>query len=1269
MSSWDIRWCEQLCLAVFAEVSVKRIHQVRTFILMGTLCAALFTTSRTAAQAVYGAITGRVQDPTGAAVPGATVTVIDVEKGSVATYTSNASGEFSAEQLIPDHYNVKVTATGFKSFEQTGLQVFADTAPTVNATLVVGSTGETVQVSADTVPQLKTDKTDVAQIFSAQEIEELPIPDHNFTNLQLLLPGATQLGWSHAASEDPQGSKQIQIDGQAFGGVNYTLDGTDNQDAILGIIVINPNSDSMSETKIATQNYDAEFGKAVASVETVQTKSGSNSFHGTAFDNRESNANLAREPFSQPAGNAFPGGLKSQFGGSLGGFLWKSKAFFFTDYQGVRQKVGTSAKMTVPTQNLINSCLGTVTPEVNGVPTPGCDFSEYIAAGPGHVLYNNTGGTVNGVANGSPWPGNVIPASLISPTSMNLFKLLQPYAPNINQASLTDNYAQNGKGIFNSDQWDVRLDYQVNDKAHVFGRFSRFTDVLSGGTLFGAAGGAGFGIGGYGGTSRGANDSFAGGVDYAVNSHLLAELRLGYFRYDILTSKYDQTASNLPVQGENVNGTGANSGLTVAQQFGAPDFNVADIAISGNAGPNNSQADGAQYGAGLNVDRCNCPLTEREDQFQIVNNWTKVLGTHEIKFGVDIRYARNLRVPSDNDRSGINNFGSGPTSNGSAGTGLGFASYVLGDVTAFNRFVSTSTNAKEFQPRDFFFVQDTWRVTPKLTANLGLRYEFYAPERVNGAGNGALFNLATGYLSVAGDGGVPLNMGVSAPKFPLNPRLGVAYSYDQKTVIRAGYGRSFDLGVFGSTFGHVVTQNLPVLANQSINAPGSYATYAFQLDAPASAQGGQATGLSNYTPVSPDANGHISIQQNVPGTTQTVGQFVSVRARPFTERLPTLDAWNVSLQRSLTPTLSVTVAYVGNKGTHTLSDGDSNTTNPNEAAISLPANYSSIINGGQGIALHYDGIAADTAAITTYCGTPGNCVNGVPISGTFQGATTSTNLLRRYNGGTLPACSGACGVTQDISYYGDDQDTHYNALQISVAKTMTHGLSINGNYAYQRARSTGNSFATWNKPAVIGNDSFVRRNAFTAWGLYKLPFGRKGDFLKNAGTVVDEIVGGWEFSPTFVWQSGLPFTLGYSNCGSELPSDAPCYVNGDPGKLGTGQTGLPGANTNFPRFFKQQALGGSFTDPGLDTIGNSGRNSVFGPHLFNSDMSLMKNFNVLERAELQFRMDAFNAFNHVNWGTPNGTIDSTNAGQITSGPFPNGSVNPRQLQFTARVQF
>jgi hypothetical protein len=475
-------------------------------------------------QSVYGSIYGTVTDATGAAIPGANVTVTDVAKGTAFTVQSNSTGEFTVEHLIPDIYDVKVDASGFKGYSQKGIQIFADTAVKITAALSPGGSEVTVEVNADAVPLLKTDRADVSTVFGGREIQDLPIPGRNFTGLQLLLPGAQELGWSHAASENPQGSKQIMVDGQAFAGTAFELDGTDNQDPILGIIVVNPNLDSLSESKIATQNYDAEFGKAVSSVVTAQTKSGSNKFHGSAFDYRQSGANLAKDPFTQGPGRApVPGQLKNQFGGSIGGPILKDKVFFFTDYQGLRQKVGTASVQTVPSSLLVETCLGK---QVSSSLIPGCDFSEYknnvTPAGTG-IIYQT---------NGQPYPSNVIPASQVSTQAKNFLALLEQYKPNTPGSfnGLKNNYAGSGTGGLNSDQWDVRGDYQMNDKIHVFGRFSRFTDILSGNTIFGAAGGSGFGLGGYGGTSKGANDSAAAGADIAINAKLVTDVRLGYFR-------------------------------------------------------------------------------------------------------------------------------------------------------------------------------------------------------------------------------------------------------------------------------------------------------------------------------------------------------------------------------------------------------------------------------------------------------------------------------------------------------------------------------------------------------------------------------------------------------------------------------------------------------------------------------------------------------------------------------------------------------------------
>ncbi len=1207
------------------------------------------------AQAVFGSITGTVQDASGAVVPNAKITVTDTAKGIAVTATSNESGEYTVQRLIPDPYSVKVEAQGFESFEQKGIVVNVDTASKVDANLQIGSAAQVVEVKSDSVPALKTDQADVSTSLSSKEIVDLPVAGRNVTGLQLLQPGAQQLGFSHAASENPQGSLQIQVDGQAFGGTAFELDGTDNQDPILGIIVINPNPDSLQDQKITTQNFNAEFGKAVASVVTEQTKSGSNNVHGSAFWYRESAAQLARDPFQQGPSqlvlSPFPEALRSQFGGSVGGPILKDKAFFFGDYQGLRQKLGTNNLQTVPSAQVISTCLGQ-TVGASGI--PGCDFSQYNAAALG-----TNARTIYDPQNGSqPFPGNVIPLARVSPQAQSLFRLLQPYQPNTNTDSaypgLRNNYAASGTGLLNSDQWDERVDYQAKQNLHFFERFSRFTDILTGSTIFGAAGGAGFGLGGYGGTSQGANDSLAAGFDLALNATLATDFRVGYYRYDIGTQKYDQN-----VQFANQLGIpGLNTGSFITS--GSPAIELSEVGQSGNSQSLPGAAQGPQYGTGLNVTRCNCPLTEREDQYQIVNNWTKTLGNHEVRFGADLRYARNLRVPSDQDRTGVLQFYPGPTSNPAIDTtvdtnanqgGLGFATFALGDVSNFNRYVSTSTNAKEFQKRTFFFAQDTWHASPKLTVNYGVRYEFYFPETINNAGQGGILDLTTGYIRVAGVGTVGSNLNYGKAQYAFNPRAGIAYQLDSKTVVRAGYGRSFDIGVFGSVFGHTATQNLPILANQQITLPGNQTTFAFNL----------ANG--------PTPNQTVAVPAN--GLLPNPGYAVSTSSRPDPLRLPTLDAWNLSVQQSVTPTLSVTLAYVGNKGTHTLSAGDGNSTNPNEPGIFLPAQYS-ISNQ----ALHYDSSVASTVRSPLQ-----NNVAGIAANG----GTNNQLYLQRYYAGRLPACSdpayatpagfapGQCGWSNGIGYRGDDQDTHYNALQISIAKQFTHGFSINTNYAWQKAYNYLSSYATFDKSIVKGLDEETRQQSVVLYGIGQLPFGHNKQFFPNVGGTVNQIIGGWQFSPIITWQGGLPFTLSVNSCSGSIPSSAPCYVNGPVRSLNRTLRGYPGGPSGVT-FYQAQTLGGAFTAAPLDTVGNSGRNSVFGPNFFNGDLSLQKNFPIKEKLTAQFRWDAYNGFNHINYGLPNGTSGQVSSsiqqnGAITAGPYPNGSTNPRQQQFSVRLDF
>jgi hypothetical protein len=610
---------------------------------------------------------------------------------------------------------------------------------------------------------------------------------------------------------------------------------------------------------------------------------------------------------------------------------------------------------------------------------------------------------------------------------------------------------------------------------------------------------------------------------------------------------------------------------------------------------------------------------------------------------------------------------------------LGEVSYVPNtgaETSTFGRYVGNTTeaNAKEFQKRTFFYAQDTWRATRKLTFNLGLRWELYFPESVNAAGNGALLNLNDGYLHVAGIGNIPSDMGWTIDKRKqFAPRVGVSYQLNPKTVIRAGYGRSFDMGVFGSIFGHTVTQNLPVLANQSVSAATNYET-AFTLS-----QGPP----PNIFPTVPAS-----------GLLPNPGALVTSKVRQSPLTFPTIDAWNGSVQRALTSTLALTVALVGNKGTHTLGDGDSRNTNPNEAAINLPASYSY-----NGQALHYD------PTVTAAAG-------AAPIN-TATGATSSTNLLQRYYGLSLPACRdanytspgsgysnitlppGACGWTQSIFYQGDNQNTEYDALQVTLAQTLSKGLAYNVNYNYAGAWDENTTYWTWSKSAAHERDSNVRNQQVVLYGSYDLPFGRNRQFVSGANRATDLLIGGFQLSDVLNWSGGLPFSVTYNEATANVPSSAPNYPSAAAGvHMKTNLTGFTagGAGTGTRTYYSQQipcahtgctpgangsltnptdvAAGtGVFVNPGLDNIGSVGWNTYRGPHFFTSDMAVTKAFTIRENVVAKFRMDAFNVFNHINPGNPGGGIESVGAITSEANGCVGSTCGPRQLEFSLRVQF
>ena len=1247
-----------------------RNHVRLGWILVGCLAFLLCTTTASG-QAVFGSIIGTVTDPQGNAVAGAKVTVTSTTKNTSFDATTNESGNYTVTHLIPDTYKVKVEAPGFKTYEVASVTVSADTAARVDPQLQVGAVTQSVEVTAE-VPQLKTDRADVAVEFDARAVEELPIFNRNFTSFELLSPGSQKLGWAHAATENPQQGQQIMVNGQHFSGTAFELDGTDNQDPILGIIVINPNLDAIQESKFTVQNFDAEFGKAVAGLVTVQTKSGTNDFHGSAFWDRYTDATEARDPFTNATRNAITGrflpALKyNQFGGTIGGPVVKNKLFFFGDYQGTRSTFGITQQVTIPVASAVSSCVA-----ASGNASMFCDLSAYQpligngkAGDPSNYIYDPASssdpkglgraafcGAAGLVVN--PTPSNcatpfLIPGNRLSPQAVSILKAF----PSPTNTKLQNNFIGIGSGPFTTNAFDTREDYNISNTLQVFGRFSLARFTLSGKGALGALGGPGFGGGttapGLNGSSVVHNYSLATGVTKLFNPTLIADFRFGYFKYNPHAIKSDQTATpmttlyNVP----NMNTSDPTTG-------GLPDFHM-DGVIS-------------DFGDGLNVGRCNCPLTESEQQFQWVTNWTKIKGNHTLKFGADIRYAMNLRIPSDANRTGEPVFNHGGTSIGGSG-GLDLATFLLGDATQMDRYVNCPTciGAAERQKRYFFYGQDTFRITPKLTLNYGLRWEFYPPEYVNAKGNGGFANFRDGIIKVAGYGGYGLNGNVDDSYKFVAPRVGIAYQIKSNTVIRLGYGRSYDMGVFGSNFGHAVTQNLPVLVRQHVDATnadisggnGSSANTVGVIPAFTLAQGPPI-----FTFPAIPASGQLPLEGPL--------NNLSTHIRPPFQQLPTLDAWNASVQRQVTGTLNVEISYIGNKGSHGFA-GDGPSYNPNQIAVGAGTNL--IVCSGTPVTCSLAGFSPAQSANSRR---------------PFFNKYTYTNYLANPNNplsGPLMCCAFDIG-----NYYGNDVSSNYNAVQIKVEKRFSQGLQFLGHYSY--SHSNGFDYGSYaNNPRLAyGPDDFARNHVFVASIVYALPFGRGQKYRSSASRWEDLIIGGWQISNTSNWSGGLPWTPGYGECGQDQDVDV-CRPDIGAGSLKTGGLQKDPTNGNLVWFtsvsgglaYPSSALVASnngvdacslsrpsitgFARPACGAVGNVGRDSFRGPRMFLSDMSLAKGFTITERVRGQFRMDAFNVFNHpvladVNGGT---CVDcgGTN-GEITD---IQGGTAMRQLQFGLKFTF
>jgi hypothetical protein len=730
--------------------------------------------------------------------------------------------------------------------------------------LEVGIATQEITVTG-AAPILKTDRADTSKTIERQDLEDLPSPGRNFTRLALLAPGMVHsTGELQDYAENPGEDYQFFSNGQYWGNASKTLDGVDNQEVIQGFMMLVPSEDSVQEMKVTTTDYDVEIGQAATAAVQVTTRSGSNAYHGSAFEEYKANSMFARDPFTQPDG--VPHYIWNQFGGTMGGAIKKDKLFFFGDYQGMRNVVGASLLATVPTAAFRAG-----------------DFSAFKDIYP---IYDPATGNPDGTGRtqfadptrataDNPLGLNIIPLNRITSQATKILGLV----PMPTDPSLTDNnFDISGVGAYNMNQYTARIDYNHSAKTRLTGKFALMRAFYNSVNAYGVDAG-GPTLGGDGKATASTSSMM---VDYlrVISPAFMVDTRFGFTHELIAMHALDE-------------------GVRVADQVGIPGINTGAVNTSGMpeidiAGPVGSWWLGDSW----------MPFYEHETPLSVVNIWTKVAGNHSLKWGAQIEKFYFLRQ----DSNGRGDLGVTQALTGSAdfnaadypagaSAGIGMASFLLGDVSSYSRRIAASTSLSSFLPqelqwRDGFFFQDTWAVTHKLTMTYGLRWEYYSP--VFGAKPGTTQNVDfnTGEV-VMNQGPGNKYMGIDPNYKEFAPRLGLAYRLRKDTVIRAGYGRSYGLDIWGAT-NCWPTAAWPVQQSQAVNPVNAYtSSFTFVSGPPAAAA----------IPAIP-ANGRLPIADGVGILGYGTGPY------PHSH----VDSWNLTVQHQLAPNLTMEVAYVGNVG-------------------------------------------------------------------------------------------------------------------------------------------------------------------------------------------------------------------------------------------------------------------------------------------------------------------------------------------------------------------
>jgi hypothetical protein len=1151
------------------------------------------------AQSFQASVSGIVSDPSGAVVPMVKLTVTDTERGVSFTATTNQDGVYLINNLIPSTYKVTAEAAGFQTYQLNSFPLAAKQEAVLNITLQLGATNQTVEVTSQ-VQMVEPSNATLGGVVNNKSIVDLPLVNRNVLTLMAIEPGVAPSTPNNYQSNFFTSAIRYSFNGGLESTSDFQLDGVSilNQSDIPGIMGLTmlPSVDGVDEMRVQTNSYSAVYGRSGGGITTMVTKSGTNSLHGDAFEFLRNSALNANNFFSNRSGAKIAPLHVHQFGGSAGGPIIKNKTFFFGLFERDINRAGAFSLFSVPTAAMRAG-----------------DFSQDVnQAGQLKTIYNPFSTAPDPARPGqfirTAFPGNVIPKSLLDPVGVAaasywpLPNLPGVLAPGSSNYAPLNNLAATAVSANPLEQITGKVDHNFSSNKRGFIRYAYLYNVAGSPNYYKNLADTGYG------PMTVHSHNAALGYTQAFGSASVLDLRFGINRFSAFRPSnglgFLLTKLGLPA-----------SLQTYMEEGDVDEFPGITAQGYSNLGNNN----GPYY-------------SSNQLNYNASGSVLRIVGKHTLSVGAEHRdYFLNFFQTNPLLMNFANDMTQGPDPLAvSSRAGDGVASLLLGTGTSGSAgYYARPSNANHYFGE---FVQDDIKWSRKLTMNVGLRLEeeTAATERYNRMAaidpfvlnpiskqvtnpftGQTPWNLYGGYV-FAGNG--PDSLGRKAIRgieVKPSPRIGIAYSLNDKTVIRTGYGIFFGVPYDGAT--------------------REFTSTAFQTSTP---------WLSTLDRIHPNtlfSNPFPSGYVYPPGSSQGLLSAIGLNlqsAWPSTLRTAYNQQWNFSIQRSLATNMLFQVAYVGNKGTHLAWLGGGGSTSMNQ----LPPGLMSL--GSQLLTL------------------VNNPFYGVIPSGPLsQRQVLLGQLLRPFPAWQTVAADGiAIG------------NSEYNALQVSFTKRYTSGVSLIAGYTWSKLMSDV-ADGLWSDSAHNGQGAYrswycVRcehspsgydvAHRFTLSAVGELPFGKGKMFGSHWGPAMQGILGGWQANGILTLASGQPLFFytaannSYTFGGGQHPD-----VVGNP-VLSSGKSIYQWFNT------------AAFVQPANFTSGNLGRSytGVRQDMTRNLDFSLFKNFPFRERYQFQFRAEAFNLTNTPVFGAPGTTINGANFGIIT------GQSNvARNLQLALKFLF